>query len=457
MRACARSIYLVRPKLASLSLTSLRRNKGHHVSKSASATPTTSTLPQMPFIFAAPEEPVPPPPSSFARLMPREAVIRRSLSLCNINGRGKSARRAHSKPSTLQSFPDLPRPKTSGGPSKLDHALSYHTISRSPIDKCSQDLGAQPRPRTSPTRIVNRHATVYAPAPSMSIPSSSSPNASKHLVKPSLSLTLPNGKSIVHEPLLLSPIPSIRSTTSPVTPPPSRPPPRALIPESPNDLNFGFDIKPESWDAPAFLQRPSSAFSIASYYHTVTDANVDYRDAITRCFEFGDMGSVRSLEIRNNGAWETPSSHLKVPHANPGSVGEPPAQLLPLDRRSMLPTPEPIGNGKFPPLPRPPMHNKKLPPTPTAGDETVEDADESTEVLHLRRSPSSRSHLTPRTPDTPPLLLTPKNNMALPILAPSERAEEVCCLPTQEVSVLAKQPPLKIRSKRSLRRPGTGL
>jgi hypothetical protein len=410
----------------------------------------------MPFIFATPEEPVPPPPTAFARLVPREAVVRRSLSLCDVKNRGgKPSRPAHSKLNTLHGLLNFPCPKTSGWPSKLDRAPSYPSISRSPLEKCSEDLGVQTRPRT---RTVNRHATVYAPAPSMPVSSSSSPNPSKHLVKPSLSLKLPNGESTVHGPLLLSPIPSIPSITTPATPPPpSRPPPRALIPESPNDFNFGFDIKPESWDAPAFLERPpSSAFSIASYYHTVADTNVDYRDAINRCFEIGDMGSVRSLEIRNNGGWETPSSHLKVPHASPGGSLKPPAQLLPLDRRSILPKPEPISSGKFPPLPPPPTHNKKLPPTPPAGGEAVEDADESTEALRLRRSPSSRSRLTPSTPDTPPLLLTPKNNMPLPILAPW-RAEDIACSPNQEVSVLAQVPPLKLRSKRSLRRPVTDL
>ena len=408
----------------------------------------------MPFICAAPEEPVPLPPTPFARLVPREAVIRRSMSLCDVNGGKKPSRPAHSKLNALHSLSNFHRRKTSGGPSKLDLAPSHGRISCSPFEKCTEDLAVQRRPRA---RTVNRHATVYAPAPSMHVSSPSSPNPSKHLVKPSLSLKLPNGESTVHGPLLLSPVLSIPSITTPATPPPSRPPPRAHIPESPNDFNFGFDLKPESWDAPRFVERPpSSAFSIASYYHTIADADDDYRDAITRCFEIGDMGSVRSLEIRNNGSWETPSSNLKAPHTYPGGSLKPPAELLPLDRRSRLPTPEPIGNGKFPPLPRPPVHNKKLPPTPTAENGAVEDADESTEVLRLRRSPSSRSHLTPGTPDTPPLLLTPKGNMPLPILAPW-RAEEVSCSPNQEVSVLARQPSLKLRSKRSLRRPGTGL
>lgn len=416
-------IFLVRPKLASLSL---RRNKGHHVSKSASATPTTVNTPtHMPFICETPVEPVPPPSTPFARLVPREPVVRRSTSLCDVKRGGKPSRPAHSQlNNTLHSIPN------------------------------SEVLGVQPRPRASPTRTVRRHATVYAPAPSLLVSSCPSASTPRHLVKPSLSLTLPNGESIVHEPLLLSPVPSILSTTSPVTPPPpSRPPPRALLPESPSDFNFGFDIKPESWDAPAFLRRPtSSAFSIASYYYNAAEATVDYRDAITRCFELGDMGSVRSLEIRNNGDWETPSSHLKVPLASPGGPPKTPAQLMPLDRRSLLPTPDPINNGKFPPLPPPPVHNKRLPPTPTAVGEVAEDTFESTEPLRLRRSPSSRSRLTPSTPDTPPLLLTPKSNAVLPILA-SWPAEEISCFPDQEVSVLAKQPSLRIRSKRSLHRP----
>ncbi len=451
LRTLTDCMYLVRPKLASLSL---RRNKGHHVSRSTSATPTTNEPPQMPFICATPVEPVPPPYTPFARLVPREPVVRRSLSLCDVKRGGKPPRPTHSKLDTLSNFP---RPKTSGGPSKLDHAPSFRCISRSPLEKCSEDLGVQPRSRALPAlpaRTVNRHATVYAPAPSLPVSSSPSSTTPKHLVKPSLSLTLPNGESIVHEPLLLSPIPCIRSTTSPVTPPPpSRPPPRAHLPESPSDFNFGFDIKPESWDSSTFPPRPpSAAFSIASYYYGATETNVDYRDVITRCFELGDVGSVRSLEIRDNGEWETPGSRLKVPHASPDGPPKTPAQLLPLDRRSMLPTPEPFGNGKFPPLPPPPMHNKKLPPAPTAMGEVGEDADESTQVLRLRRSPSSRSHLTPSTPDTPPLLLTPKTHMVLPNLA----TEDIYCLPNQEVLVLAKQPPLRIRSKRSLRRPVTG-
>jgi len=448
--------HLVRPKLASF--TSLRRSKGHHVSKSASATPTTNTPPQIPFICIPPEEPVPPPPPSFARLVPREPVIRRSFSLCDVKRGAKPPRPTNSNLNALRSLPNLPRPKTSGGPSKPEET---HSISRSPAEKSNGD---QPRPRTAPTRTVNRHATVYAPAPSVPVPSSQSSRSSRHPVKPSLSLTLPNGVSIVHEPLLLSPVPSIPSIRaipsipSPVTPPPSRPPPRAHLPESPNDFNFGFDIKPESWDAPTFFPRPpSAAVSIASYYYTATEANADYRDVITRYIELGDMESVRSLEIRNNGGWAAPSSLLKVPHAGPDGSTKSSAHLLPLDRRSMLPTPEPIGNGKFPPLPPPPTPNKRLPPTPTTGEEAAEYADESTQVLRLRRSPSSRSRLTPVTPDTPQLL-TPKSNMALPLLAPGAtyRAEEMPYLPNQELSVLAKQPSLKIRSKRSLRRPATG-
>lgn len=448
LRTLTDCMYLVRPKLASLSL---RRNKGHHVSRSTSATPTTNDPPQMPFICATPVEPVPPPYTPFARLVPREPVVRRSLSLCDVKRGGKPCRPTHSKLDALSNFP---RPKTAGGPSKLDYAPRLGSLSRSPLENCSEDLGVQPRPRALPARTVNRHATVYAPAPSLPVSSSPLSSTHKHLVKPSLSLTLPNGESIVHEPLLLSPIPCIRSTTSPVTPPPpSRPPPRAHLPESPSDFNFGFDIKPEAWDSSAFLQRPpSAAFSIASYYYNATEANADYRDAITRCFELGDMGSVRSLEIRDNGEWETPSSQLKVPHSSPDGRPRTPAQLMPLDRRSMLPTPEPIGNGKFPPLPPPPVHNKKLPPAPMAMGEVGEDADESMEVPRLRRSPSSRSRLTPSTPDTPPLLLTPKTNMVLPNLA----TEDIYCLPNQEVLVLAKQPPLRIRSKRNLRRPVTG-
>jgi len=275
-----------------------------------------------------------------------------------------------------------------------------------------------------------------------------------HPVKPSLSLTLPNGVSTIHEPLLLSPIaPSIRSAAPPLTPPPSRPPPRALLPESPNDFNFGFDLKPEAWDAPAFSPPPSAAASIASY-NTATDASSDFRDIIDRYIELGDMESIRSLDIRKNGGWAAPASQLSVPQAGPGGLLQSPAQLLPLDRRSTLPTPGPIGDGKFPPLPPPPKYNAKIPGTPTTKDEADEFTDGPTQVLRLRRNPSYRSYLTPVTPDTPPLL-TPKSNMALPTLPPW-RAEEISYWSNQGVSIPVRQPSLKIRSTKTLQRPATG-
>ena len=405
----------------------------------------------MPFIYEKPEEPVPPLPVPLARLVPRGPVVRRSISLYDVKGEVKPSRPSLSKLNTL------PRPpKSSGGePRRREITPSRCSSSRSPAKNYNENPGPQ-RPLTTHIRTVNRHATVYAPAPSVPLSSSSSSRPAKH-VKPSLSLTLPNGISVVHEPLLLSPIqPSIRSNTTPMTPPPSRPPPRAHLPESPMSFNFGLDTKPEAWNASAFSSPPPSAsFSIASYYYSSTEANADYRDVINRYIELGDMESVRSLDIRNNGGWTAPSSHLKVPHARPGDSLKSPAQLLPLDRRSMLPAPEPISNGKFPPLPPPPMHNKRVPATPTARDEAEEYGDESAQVLPLQRSHSYRSHLTPATPDTPPLL-TPKSNMPLPSLAPW-RADEITYLPNQDVSIFASTPPLKIRSKRSLRRPATGL
>lgn len=120
----------------------------------------------------------------------------------------------------------------------------------------------------------------------------------------------------------------------------------------------------------------------------------------------------------------------------------------------MLPTPEPIGDGKFPPLPRPPVHNKRLPAIPTTGDEVDEYAEEATQVVRLQRSQSYRSRLTPITPVTP-LLLTPKSSMPLPNL-PHWRAEEIPYVAEQDVSMIAKRPSLKIRSKRTLPSPATG-
>ena len=446
-----RPILVVRPKLASL--TNLRRSKSHHLSKSVSNTPTTNTPVQLSFICEGPEEPVPPPPAPFTRLVPREPVIRRSISLCDVKARAKLSRPGLPKWGTS---PPPPPPKSSGGPSKREIKPIHRSISQSSVKKYNENLGARPRAHTSPIRAVNRNTTVYAPAPAVPISPSSPSRVTKHPVKPSLSLTLPNGVSIVHEPLLLSPIaPSIRSTIAPITPPPSRPPPRAHLPESPNDFNFGFDIKLEAWGAPAFSEPPPSAsFSIASYYYNPPEANADYRDVITRYIELGDRESLQSLEIRNNGSWAASSSQLKIPIAGPGGSLKSPAQLIPLDRGSTLPAPEPIGNGRFPPLPPPPMHNKRLPATPTTRDESDEYADESTQYLRLRRSPSYRSHLTPVTPDTPPLL-TPESGAALPLLPPW-RADEIPYIPNQEVSILAKQPSLKKRSKRSLCRPATG-
>ena len=407
----------------------------------------------MPFIYEEPKEPVPPLPVSSARLVPREPVVRRSISLYDVKGELKPSRPSLSKSSTLPP----PPPKFSGEPHphERENAPSHRSAAHSPTKTYKKNPGTQAL--TSPIRTVNRHATVYAPAPSVPLPSSSSSRPAKHLVKPSLSLTLPNGISIVHEPLLFSPISSsFRSnTTTPMTPPPSRPPPRAHLPESPMSFNFGFDIKPEAWDASAFPSPPPSAsFSIASYYYTSTEGTADYRDVINRYIEHGDMESIRSPDICNSGGWSVPSSHLKAPQARPGGSLKSPAQLLPLDRGSVLPPPEPIGNGKFPPLPPPPTHNKKLPLPPTARDDVEEYADESTQVLRLQRSHSYRSRLTPVTPDTP-ALLTPKGNMPLPTLAPW-RADEVPYLRNQEVSIIPKQPSLKIRSKRILSRPATG-